>query len=73
MTVKWFKLNGLMANLEKFKLLIFGETNVAFSFEIDGKRIKRSSDIDLLSMNIYSKLDFGKHVSTICKKANKQV
>ena len=72
-TVKWFKVNGLMANLEKFKLLIFGETNVDFSFEMDGKRIKRSSDIDLLSMNIYSKLDFGKHVSTICEKANKQV
>ena len=42
-------------------------------FEVDGERIKRSSDIDLLGLNIDSKLDFGKHVFTICEKANKQV
>ena len=62
-----------MANLEYFKLLIFGETKVDFSFEVDGKRIKRISDIDLLVTNIESKLDFDKHVSTNCEKANKQV
>ena len=62
-----------MANLEKFKLLIFGKTYVDFSFEVDGKVTKRSSDIDLLDMNIDSILDFGKHVSMVCERANKQV
>ena len=40
-SVKWFEHNGLVANPEKFKLLIIGEANMDFSFEVDDQRIKK--------------------------------
>ena len=54
-----------MANLEKFKLLIFGQTDVDFSFEVDGKRIKRSIDT-VCVMSPWGFANLNKPVSQSC-------
>lgn len=70
---EWFKQNGLMANPTKFQSLILGDTDEAFIFTVDGIQIERRDDINLLGVNIDSRLTFHKHVSTICKKVNNQL
>ena len=43
------------------------------TFVVNGTHIKKSDDIDLLGVNIDSKLTFDKHVSVVCSKVNKQL
>ena len=52
-----------MANLEKFQSMTLGSTDQDFSFVVNGTHIKKSDDINLLGVNIDSKLTFDKHVS----------
>lgn len=63
--VDGFRYNGLMANPSKFYSLILGETDINSSFIVDGVRIEQHDDIDLLGINVDSKLSFSKHVSHI--------
>ena len=70
---QWFRINGLMANPSKFQALVLGSTEQDFSFNIDGQQIQRCDDVDLLGVNIDSKLSFDKHISSICSKVNKQL
>ena len=70
--VDWFRNNGLMANPSKFHSLILGETDLNFSFTVDGVRIEQHDDVDLLGINIDSKLSFSKHISHICERVNNQ-
>ena len=62
-----------MANPEKFQSMTLGCTDQDFSFVVNGTHIKKSDDIDLLGVNIDSKLAFDKHVSVVCSKVNKQL
>ena len=62
-----------MANPEKFQLMTLGSTDQDFSFVVNGTHIKKSDDIDLLGVNIDSKLTFDKHVTVVCSKVNKQL
>ena len=70
---QWFRMNGLMANPCKFQALVLGSTEQDFSFNIDGQQIQRCDDVDLLGVNIDSKLSFDKHILSICSKVNKQL
>ncbi len=58
---------------EKFQSITLGSTDQDFSFVVNGTHIKKSDDIDLLSVNIDSKLTLDKHVSVVCSKVNKQL
>ena len=71
--LQWFRKNGLMANPSKVKLLVLGSTEKDLSFNIDGQQIKKCDDVDLLGVNVESKLSFDKHISCICSKVNKQL
>ena len=62
-----------MANPEKFQSMTLGSTDQDFSFVVNGTHIKKSDDINLLGVNIDSKLTFDKHVSVVCSKVNKQL
>ena len=53
--------------------MTLGNTDQDFSFVVDGTHIKKGDDIDLLCVNIDSKLMFNKHVSAVCSKVNKQL
>ena len=46
----WFKHNGLIANRNKFQLMVLGDDH-EFSLAVDGIEITRWDDIDLLGVN----------------------
>ena len=58
--------NGMIVNKNKHQALIHGDTEHTFSFPV-----KESTDI--FGMTIDNKLQFYKHVSSICKKVNNQL
>ena len=53
---------------KKFKEIIINRQNRSNHTEIKSKK-----SITLLGIEIYNKLNFEKHVCTICKKANNQL
>lgn len=52
---------------------MLGSTEQDFSFTIDGQKIRKCDDVDLLGVNIDSKLSFEKHIPSTCRKVNKQL
>ena len=69
--VDWFKHNGLIANRNKFQLMVLGDDH-EFSLAVDGIEITRWDDMDLLGVN-NSKFTFDKHVTNLCSKVNLQL
>ena len=62
----WYSENGMIVNKSKHQALILGSTEHTFSFPVKGS-------IDIFGMTIDNKLQFDKHVSSICKKVNNQL
>ena len=50
--------------------MTLGNTDQKFSFVVNAIHIKKRDDIDLLGVNIDSKLTFNKHVSAVCGIVN---
>ena len=72
--MKWFKLNEMVANLDKFQLIFFGlKEDHELSIEINGDVMKMSDTVKLLGVTIDSKLRFNEHVKIICQKTNNMV
>ena len=63
---QWYNDNGMIVNETKHQALIRGDTEYTFSFPV-------KESIDIFGMNIDNKLQFDKHVSSICKKINNQL
>ena len=57
----------MIVNKSKHQALILGDTEQTFSFPAS------KESIDIFSMTIDNKLQFDKHVSSICKKVNNQL
>ena len=62
-----------MANPDKFQSMPLGNTDQDFSFVVNGTHIKKRDDIDLVGVNIDSKLTLNKHVLAVCGKEQFQV
>ena len=71
--VHWYKINGLKGNPEKFQVMILGETSHKYNFKVGDIEIKKKYQINLLGVNLDSKLTFSKHVSDICDRVNNQL
>ena len=73
--VHWYKINGLKANPEKFQVMILGETSHKYNFKVHvgDIEIKKKDQINLLGVNLDSKLTFSKHVSNIYDCVNNQL
>ena len=63
---QWYSENGMIVNKSKHQALILGDTEHTFSFPV-------KESIDIFGMTIDNKLQFDKHVSSICKKVNNQL
>ena len=50
--------------------MILGETSSAYNFKFGYVEIKKEDQINLLGVNLDSKLTFSKHVSDICDRVN---
>ena len=71
--VDWFRNSGMLTNPDKFQSVFLGSTFLDFTFVIDGIKIERHDNIDLLGIIISndSSLSFDRHITNICSKINK--
>ena len=72
---KWFKDNGMAPNLTKFVAFAMGfSPNIlGMTIMLNDVSIESVLNINILGVNFDHKLNFDDHVSTLCKKASKQV
>ena len=68
--IKWFSDNNMIVNPKKLQAII--SSNHSCCLTINNTQIKFKESVTLLGFEIDNKLNFEKHVSTICKKANNQ-
>ena len=55
--------NGMIVIQSKHQALVIGDTNYTFSFPV-------KDSIDIFGLNIDRKLQFDKHISSVCRKVN---
>ena len=74
--IKWFSDNNMIVNPKKFQTIIMNRQNRSnhkCCLTINNAEIKSKESDIRLGIEIDNKLNFEKHVSTICKKANNQL
>ena len=74
--IKWFTNNKMIVNPKKFQAIIMNRQNRSnhkYCLTINNAEIKSKGSVTLLGNEIANKLNFEKHVSKICKKANNQL
>ena len=74
--IKWFSDNNMIVNLKTFQAIIINRqnrSNYNCCLTINNAEIKSKESVTLLGIETDNKLNFEKHASTICKKANNQL
>ena len=73
--IDWFKINDMIVNPGKFQAMILNHDKKEnlYSLNINNSVISSKESVSLLGIEIDNKLNFEKHVSTICKKASNQL
>ena len=73
--IDWFERNCMQANPEKFQAIFLapGHTKVQTDFFIDNININPEKSVKLLGVELDDKLKFDIQVSSMCKKAAKQL
>ena len=74
--IKWFTNNSMIVNPGKFQSIIIesskGKINLQ-SLKINSNSIETSESVKLLEIDIDNHLNLESHVSTICKKAVREL
>ena len=69
--LKWFKVNSMKANPEKFQFMILGRKNRSkITLMINSKEIQEKDSVELLGIRIDKKLTFNEHINNLCRNAN---
>ena len=68
-----FEMNYMKINTNKCHLLISGNKNEQMWEKLDRDIVWNSNDIKLLRITLANNLNFVKHVSNICSKANRKL
>ena len=69
-----FKSNDMVVNPKRFQLMFLGmKTNRRLRLNIDGKKLSATDQVEILGIEINSKLMFSKHVGALCYKVNKNI
>ena len=71
--IKWFHDNYMKANPSKFQAICFSKDNVSLDIIIADNTIKTERVVKLLGVELDDRLSFTQHVTSICKKAARQV
>ena len=73
--IHWFKINYMQANPEKFQAMVLKHDPAKHKITLDGggTAIPTNKCIKLLGVHVDCKLNFDKHVSTLCARAGKQI
>ncbi|XP_065664693.1 uncharacterized protein LOC136086327 [Hydra vulgaris] len=68
-TIAWFKFNSMVANPDKFQLLLVGLKNTKNQY-LKNTTVFASDRVKLLGVTIDKNLNFGEHIKYLCSKAN---
>ena len=73
--IDWFIMNNMIVNPDKFQAMIMScnKTENKHDLNTNNSIISSVDSVILLGIEIDSKLNFEKHISTICKKASRQL
>ena len=74
--IKWFEDNNMIVNPEKFQAIIIDSRNQLqdkYRLRVNNAEIVPKTSVTLLGVEIDNKLNFEKHISSICKKASNQL
>ena len=74
--IKWFSDNGMSVNPDKFHGLIInrgGRHNDVHNMNFAGFEITTEKNVKLLGIDIDYKLNFNKHIGSLCKRAAGQL
>ena len=73
--VDWFAASQVEASPEKCQGIAVGKKAYALkpTFNIQGADIEYTDDVMLLDVTIYYPINFGKHISNLCKMAARQI
>ena len=73
--IKWFHLNKLKANPEKFQAIVVGnmKSDAETSFNIGNIKIESEETVKLLGVTVDSSLNFNCHIQNLCKKISRQI
>ena len=74
--VKWFRENNMIINPDKFQAIALqkrNKNNTNVTLNIENITIKTSKSVKLSGITIDTKLNFGEHISVLCKKASLQI
>ena len=77
-TAEWYRNNYLLVNPKKYQSFVLNPRNIDISaggrdIKIKGKVIKNVNQIKLLGVNIDDNMNFGVHISEMCKKTSRKV
>ena len=73
-TISWYKDNNLEANADKFQYLVMGRKGkIDMSIPVNDNSIESMENINILGVNLDSKLNFDAHVKSICARASYQI
>ena len=68
--LKWFRINSLKANPEKFQFMILGKKQCnKVKLTINSIVIKESNSVKLLGITIDNMLNFSEHINNLCCNA----
>jgi hypothetical protein len=70
--LKWFTVNDMKANPDKFHFMVVGNTDTP-DFNLGNTILKHEDSVELLGIGIDSKLNFNHHITNLCKKAARQL
>ena len=73
--INWFKENNMIVNPDKFQtmIIISNKEQNNTPVKINGVDVTLESSVKLLGIEIDNKLNFEKHISTLCNKASNQL
>jgi len=71
--ITWFSQNYMKTNPSKFQAICFSRNNISLDLNICNTIIKTDKTVKLLGIELDNRLSFTQHVTTICKKAARQV
>ena len=69
--LKWFKVNSMKPNQNKFQSMILGKRiRQSIILNMNNVKIKDSSSVVLLGFTIDSRLTFKEHINILCRRAS---
>ena len=69
--LKWFKVNSIKANPQKFQFTILGKsTRQTIILNVNNIKIRESQNVELLGLTIDNRLTFKDHINMLCRRAS---